>query len=251
MTPNQLSRKVLETLNQLNKSGTVLAMASGMETAVVVRERKDLNDQTSTVNVMSIPSFVAEHMMNQEYITPTVNPGRVVRLVISPEGRQAIPRLTADQENLASSLTEKSPDEVPMNMRYVADDSPIVGLARRRGPDGNHFLSPEEVAAGDRFREDFQLSETDKFIAENWAEQLLDTEVPAGVVMARSRLLGVLNDLGPDLAELTITVLGLNQGLEKTEKDFGWSARSAKIVLRIALRRMITYYDQNPNALIG
>jgi hypothetical protein len=43
------------------------------------------------------------------------------------------------------------------------------------------------------------------------------------------------------------------QGLETAEKKLGWSARSGKIVLRIALQRLRQHYDSlgDKGGLIG
>jgi len=43
------------------------------------------------------------------------------------------------------------------------------------------------------------------------------------------------------------------QGLEIVEKRMGWSARSGKIVLRIALQRLRRHYDDQavPDRLVG
>ena len=53
-----------------------------------------------------------------------------------------------------------------------------------------------------------------------------------------------LDDLGPGLAEVAVRCCCFEQGLEKTEQIMGWSARSGKIVLRIALQRLKRYYDK-------
>ena len=52
-----------------------------------------------------------------------------------------------------------------------------------------------------------------------------------------------VDDLGPGLAEVAVRCCCFEQGLEKTEQIMGWSARSGKIVLRIALQRLKRYYD--------
>ena len=44
--------------------------------------------------------------------------------------------------------------------------------------------------------------------------------------------------------EVAVRCCCFEQGLEKTEQIMGWSARSGKIVLRIALQRLKRYYDK-------
>ena len=44
------------------------------------------------------------------------------------------------------------------------------------------------------------------------------------------------------------------EGLEKAEKKLGWASRSGKVVLRIALIRLMRHYSENHGAyqpLIG
>ena len=53
-----------------------------------------------------------------------------------------------------------------------------------------------------------------------------------------------LDDLGVGLAEVAVRCCCFDQGLEKTDQITGWSARSGKIVLRIALQRLKRYYDK-------
>jgi hypothetical protein len=52
-----------------------------------------------------------------------------------------------------------------------------------------------------------------------------------------------VDDLRPGLAEVAVRCCCFEQGLEETEQIMGWSARSGKIVLRIALQRLKRYYD--------
>ena len=62
-------------------------------------------------------------------------------------------------------------------------------------------------------------------------------------VCAHGRALNVppgaaLADLGPGLGDMVLRCGCYLEGLEVTEKRMGWSARSGKIVLRIALQRL-------------
>ena len=51
-------------------------------------------------------------------------------------------------------------------------------------------------------------------------------------------------DLGPGLGDMVLRCCGFLEGLEAAEKRMGWSARSGKIVLRIALQRLKRHYDE-------
>ena len=51
-------------------------------------------------------------------------------------------------------------------------------------------------------------------------------------------------DLGPGLSDVALRCCCFLEGLEPTEKAMGWSARSGKIVLRIALERLKRHYAE-------
>ncbi len=61
--------------------------------------------------------------------------------------------------------------------------------------------------------------------------------------MPVERLRAALAELGPGLADIAILCCCFQEGLESCEKKLGWSARSGKIVLRIALQRLKRHYD--------
>jgi len=50
--------------------------------------------------------------------------------------------------------------------------------------------------------------------------------------------------LGPGLSEVALRCCCFLEGMETTEKRLGWSARSGKIVLRIALQRLKLQYER-------
>jgi len=52
-----------------------------------------------------------------------------------------------------------------------------------------------------------------------------------------------LRTLGPGLGDVALRVCCFLEGLESAEKHFDWSARSGKIVLRIALQRLVQFYE--------
>jgi hypothetical protein len=118
------------------------------------------------------------------------------------------------------------------------------------------FLDRALVAAGGRLREDFGLSQIGIRISENWERflaaletvsdggQNVDTLTP-GQKQAHDRVRAALTDLGPGLAEVALRCCCFLERLGNLEKRLSWSARSGKIVLRIALRRLQQHYLQS------
>lgn len=184
--------------------------------------------------------------------------GLVKRYRITPEGRRALPALVAARESRAAGGAGTLPsDEAGENAKPLrasalgpGAENPLSSLSRRRGSDGQPFLTADLVRAGERLHEDFSLSglrarallgRTDP----QELDRLADTpgrdeaEVQEGAGM---RLIAALRDLGPGLADIALRCCCLREGLEETERRMGWSARSGKVVLRIALQRLKLHY---------
>ena len=130
-------------------------------------------------------------------------------------------------------------------------ETPLSALARRKDRDGEPFLSSDLVRAGERLREDFELAQMSRRNEANWDKFLTNTEraiapldgSARGAEAARVRVTNALRDLGPGLGDVALRCCCYLEGLERAEKRMGWSARSGKIVLRIALQRLKRHFD--------
>src|SRR6056297_928242 len=197
-------------------------------------------------------------------------PGRIARYHITGKGRAALGQMLAEAENVASGLRKppvilRGEDEadtaLPRRPRYGLAESPLIALARRRDRDGSRFLSDDLVRAGERLREDFELAQMGARVTQNWDRFLGHVDEggtasgPRGynAEAARARVIGALRDLGPGLGDVALRCCCYLEGLERAEKKMGWSARSGKIVLRIALQRLKRHYESLGEAggLIG
>lgn len=112
-------------------------------------------------------------------------------------------------------------------------------------------MNAELVTAGERLREDFELSQMGQNITQNW-ETILTGQIDGGpnetairpnAFTALERFKSAMKALGPGLSEIALYCCCMQQGMEIAEKRLGWSARSGKIVLRIALQRLRQHYD--------
>lgn len=278
--PAQLACEARRVLRRLSETGAVLAVAADMEKAVVVRDGPA--GQSTRTAVVDRP--IAQAMALQDWIAPPKtgkSPGRIVRYAITPAGRSALGRLLAEEENAARAKSESGFAEAqspfadqhrvwsektvasedggrPRRIRYNVAESPLAGLARRRDKGGARFLSDEMVAAGERLREDFELAQMGPRVAQNWDRFLTGggsrgaydsgTGPASGPSGARERVALALADLGPGLSDVVLRCCCFLEGLEAAEKRMGWSARSGKIVLRIALQRLARHYAEGPGA---
>lgn len=263
-TDDFLEREARRILRRLSEPAACLAYAADMEKAVVVRETPD----GRTVRTAVTDREVAQAMAIRDWLVCAA-PGRVSRYRITTAGRAALKRLLAKDEARASGFAEAAAPfgdqhrdwqdgEFPAEggngsarMRFNAAESPVASIARRRDRDGTPFLSTDLIAAAERLREDFELAQMGPRIAQNWERFLSagsrgnfsNAGGSGGSEAARNRVMAALTELGPGLGDVVLRVCCFLEGLESAEKRLGWSARSGKIVLRIALQRLKQHYD--------
>ena len=250
-------------LRRLCESDAVLAVAEDMDKAVVVRD-----DGTGAgTRTAIVENTVAQAMALNKWIA-CAKPGRVSRYRITATGRSALSRFLAKEESRASAavghgfaeaqmafegaaLAAGNPAEVVSSprSRFASAESPLAALARRKDRDGRPFLDDELVRAGERLREDFEMAQMGPRVAQNWDRFLTvgsgaspDSGAGDGPSRARMRMAGAIDDLGPGLSDVALRCCCYLEGLESAEKRMGWSARSGKIVLRIALQRLRLHY---------
>lgn len=261
-----LIREARRILRRLGEPGAVLAVARDMEKAAVLRTGPD--GQTTRIAV--VDRAVAEAFAVKDWIASRA-PGRVTTYAITETGRAALRRLLAEdqakrQGQEAAPFGQQhgdwmGPDEDKAErIRGHRAESPLAILARRKGPDGQPFLGSDLVAAGERLREDFEIAQMGPRVAQNWDRFLTGSDRgsfssggPAeGPRAARDRVMGALRDLGPGLGDVVLRCCCFLEGMEQAEKRLGWSARSGKIVLRIALQRLKRHYErQGGGGMIG
>ncbi len=253
--------KAAPVLQRLCAAGSILAVADGMENAVVVRSDGEADK-------LPVPKSLAQALALKDWITCTA-PGRISRYHITPAGRAAYGQLLADAENQARRQAEgfaeaqavfepkSSGSRAPKRMRrsrYSLGESPILSLARRRDKDGEPFLAASHVRAGERLREDFELAQIGGGVAQSWDHFLIPEcgqgagSGSGGASAARDRVKQALTVLGPGLSDVALRCCCHLEGLEAAERKLGWSARSAKIVLRIALEQLEHHYRDRAGA---
>ena len=234
--------EALRVLRRMAEPGAVLAVAPDMPVAAVMREDAD----GATQRLARLDRSVAETLALRGWIAATPGPGRIARYRITAAGRAEL-RSAAP---LASGFAEAGAafEPAPGAARVASVEGPLTLLARRRDRDGRPFLGRGLVAAGERLREDFELSQIGPRMTQDWSRFLTagcDTatgpgQTPSG---ARDRLAAALADLGPGLGDVALRCCCYLEGMESLERRMGWSARSGKIVLRIALERLRRHYD--------
>lgn len=258
-----LEREARRILRRLCEPGACLAVAAEMDKAVVVRETSD----GRTIRTAVTDRTNVQEMALKDWISSETS-GRILRYHITTVGRAALKRLLAKEDAARAGNGDRqsiygdqhriwaerdvagSGSGSGRRIRYNLAESPVAAMARRKDRDGNPFLSTELVAAAERLREDFELAQMGPRVTQNWDKFLttgdrgvFDGATGGGASAAKLRVGAVLRDLGPGLGDVVLRVCCFLEGLEAAEKRLGWSARSGKVVLRIALQRLKRHYD--------
>ncbi len=253
-----LAREAPRILRRLNEPGACLAIATELEKAVVVRE----SSTGETIRTAVVERSLAEAMALKDWIA-SEGGARVLRYRITASGRMALKRFLAEEEARRTGLgegaqpfadqhREMSGGDRRRRPRYNATESPLLALARRKDKNGKPFLSPDLVAAGERLREDFELAQIGPRIAQNWDRFLTGgargnfqpDAGDGGSDAAKTRVSAALADLGPGLGDVVLRCCCFLEVMEAVERRMGWSARSGKVVFRIALGRLKRHYDE-------
>ena len=138
--------------------------------------------------------------------------------------------------------------------RVVVDEieSPLAWLARRRGRDGRPLIDPHQLQAGERLRAEFTRAHMMPRTTSNWSSPMASGRDRLGangagnfsdtVIAARQRVRQALDSVGPEFSGLLLDVCCFLKGLEDIERERAWPARSAKVVLQLALDRLARHY---------
>ncbi|NUB43009.1 helix-turn-helix domain-containing protein [Fertoebacter nigrum] len=256
-------REARRVLRRLAEPQAVLAIAPDMEKAAVLREGPD----GRTARTAVVERGVAQAFALKDWITCR-KAGRIATYEITAAGRAAVKRMIEAEDRQRQGMAEAATpfadqhrdwdtrdvagEDGPRKLRYNLAESPVAALGRRRDKDGKPFLEPDLVEAAERLREDFELAQMGPRVAQNWDRFLTgadrggfraDAGGAEGPRAARDRVALALRDLGPGLGDMVLRCCCFLEGLEVAEKRMGWSARSGKIVLRIALQRLRRHYD--------
>lgn len=133
-------------------------------------------------------------------------------------------------------------------------ESPLGWLARRKGRDGQPMVDEVQLAAGERLRAEFTRAGLTPQITSRWSS------VPSGggaggpeaftdmVLAAKQRMNAALVAVGPELSGILLDVCCFLKGLEQVEHEHRWPARTAKVVLCLALDRLAGYYGWSSTA---
>ncbi len=142
-------------------------------------------------------------------------------------------------------------------------ESPLSRLYYRRDKKGNAWLDESQFSAGERLRRDFERAGLQPRISANWEASVASAgrggaglaDLGDFALDARRRLDAAMATLEPTLAGAALDVCCFLKGLEQVERERGWPARSAKLMLRAALTILAGHYglvavDRKPGGIV-
>lgn len=249
ISDDKIAREARRILRRLCEKGAYLLVSPKLDVAAVFKETVP----GRPTRIAVVEREFAHVFVLKEWITGQ-QLGQLGRYNITGIGRRALKRMIAEEQAARANTNEILPfqnqhkEYAKGNIRYNLAESPLALLARKKDVNGGMFLSEEMLEAGERLREDFERAQLGPRVAQNW-ERFLSvgsssgwSEASGGSEAARDRVSGAMKALGPGLADVAFRVCCFLEGLEKAEKRLGWSARSGKIVLKIALQRLADHY---------
>ncbi len=131
--------------------------------------------------------------------------------------------------------------EVTVNLA----ESPLAWLTRRG------HLSRSQFLAGERLRCDFMLAGQAPRVTMRWdaapiarggRSAVAANDPTTAQIGAKARFEAAVTAAGPGLSDVLWRVICMGEGLETAERAMGWPARAGKLVLVLALDRLVAHY---------
>ena len=156
-------------------------------------------------------------------------------------------------------VTGSAPADPGTAVLVDLDESPVSALARRVGKGGEPWLSACAVAAAERLRRDFEIGGLQPRVTANWSASVATgrrsgdgggiADLTEMAIAARLRFDRAVRAVGPELAGVLVDACCFLKGLETVERERIWPARSAKLVLRLALESLARHYGLSATAV--
>lgn len=180
------------------------------------------------------------------------------RLVARPEAAAHLRRLLCEvpdepfagqHRDLVSETILVGDTRQPVRRNLA--ESPLSGLSRLKDRDGGAFLPPDAVVAGERLAVDFERGQLQPSVTSRWEPRIdsVTSGLHAGTadlsdsaMAARLRVARAVDAMGPELSGVALDICCFGKGLELVERERGWPARSAKLMLRTALLSLSRHY---------
>lgn len=193
-------RQALRVLRRLAEPGACMASAPGMDKAIVTRD--DIRTavlERALAEMMALKGWVVQTRGGgriQRYVIAPAGREALRQMLRSPRQRSAVPGPSSfadahpvhkdaqpvygmaeaqaafdhgDRHRVWEDRVIDDPEDGRRRQTRVnIAESPLLVRARRRDHDGQAFLTPGMVTAGERLREDFELAQMGPRVTQNW-----------------------------------------------------------------------------------
>lgn len=132
------------------------------------------------------------------------------------------------------------------------ENSPLLVLFRQKDDAGQRFLSQAEFAAGEKFRQTYEVSAMGQMRSANWDSirqsrssmrgNFAGDDLHIRALDAKRQVMDALSAVGPVMDRLLFAFLVREQNLGRVERGLHWPKSSGKIILKIALARLANHY---------
>ena len=185
--------------------------------------------------------------------------GSTARLLITDKGRTALVAVGHVPKNIYRNDLVLQSIEAPEGRRenFVNQkESPLLWLARRKGKDGQPFVSTSAFVAGERLRADFERAGLSPRVSIDWSRFGMGAASRTGkeghasdsMIAAQMRMRKAIDAMGERFAGPVIDICCFLKGLERVERERGWKQRSAKHVLTQGLALLAKHYGLDEEA---
>jgi len=215
---------------------------------------------------MKVPEELIAKLRRKELLDPVPGNGggASCHYQLSNVGLMFLRRMEAVQESAFSAQhrieeTRFIPSRGHANDRYRvnAGESPLGWLRRRKDSSGRPLISEIQYDAGETLRTDYALARLNPRVSTNWDNLAVGRnqqqrnggemfELTDAALKARERVHIALKEVGPSLSDILLHTCCYLDGLEEAERKLGWPRRSGKLVLQIALDRLVEHYGLRP-----
>lgn len=113
------------------------------------------------------------------------------------------------------------------------------------------LVTPAQFDAGERLRSDWERAQLPPRITMSWnaapvgrrrGGSSLGPDLGGAQIDAKRRFHAAIEAAGPGLADILWRVVCAGEGMREAETALGWPARAGKLVLTLALDRLVAYY---------
>lgn len=198
-------------------------------------------------NAMRVEDEIVREFLRRDWLKPCGTDPESYRLSAAGEGwflrvQTAVAPFAAQHQRRAERAIATAEGERCVTVNEA--ESPLGWLRKR------HRIDAAQFEAGERLRRDYTIAQLTPRLGVDFSAPIVlgrrgmktETSLHETVLAAKQRFRRAMAAAGPGLADMLFDVCCHLIGLEEVEYAKEWPRRSAKVVLDIALDRLVEHY---------